>query len=1061
MRKNLAAWELPFFIKLVINALTMFPAHMLQTFRARGVLVAGASLLAFFAYASFAFAATNVILNPNFQAGAGNTATNWQTAFDGTGTKTFTINTPDRSGTAGTRAARVAISGGTSASAARWQQSAPIAVNAGEYYTFSDWYKSATTTEIDVYYTCSTACTTNDGVTHPAGEVFQWIADVAPSATWAQLPEKGILIPQGVTSMIVTHTLVGNGTLDTDDYSLVKSDTAPLFAQGLVSLTFDDGLQTFADNAVPVLNASGLKATNYIITGPDGSNLQGAGGTPNSGYMSKATIQSLATAGFDIGAHTRNHLDLVKQTLPVTAGGSTYTTQPQMWSGEVNGSVADLVAAGVTPTSLAYPYGSYNAALETQVQGAGLSAARSVDQGYNFTLGDKYALKMQHVRNTTTVGEIEGWINYATANKVWLILMFHEVRAGVNDDTTNYPTGASTGQCTDPANPALPDADCTSKDVLAAVSAYLQALTPGTVVTMAQGIQAMNAASNRTITASAGANGTITPSGSVSVANGTSQSFTFAPATGFMLGTLTVDGVATTTVNPFTFSNVTANHTIDITFVADNVPPAVTLTTSATSPTNAATIPVTATFSKAVTGFDVADISVTNGTAGSFVATSTTVYTFNVTPTADGVVSVSVPAAAASDAASSTLMSAVSNTLSVVSNRTTPIIKLTGDAYVSTPVNQVYTDAGATILGTTTLPNVASTVSTSSVGMYTVTYTWTDAAGNVATSVTRAVAVTELGGVSSQASTNVTANSFTVTWTTGAPATSRVVYDTVSHAPLTTTTSNYGYANSTTEDAATTTSHSVMVTGLNPNTTYYFRAISHASPDVLGAEMSITTGSNPAPVVSGGGGGGGGGGNGPVSGTLGGGSLVPGAGIAVPGGSSTGGGSVLGASTFKFLNNLSRGMTHGDVIELQKRLVTEGFLVIDAPTSYFGNMTFAAVKKYQASHGIDQLGNVGPKTRAALNGGTTASTPDAAKQALIDALKAKLAELMKKIADLLAAGAGTSSTASSTTPVATTTTPVMSTSTMMIATSTPVTTGTTTSMTTGTTTTSTASSTQQ
>ena len=36
-------------------------------------------------------------------------------------------------------------------------------------------------------------------------------------------------------------------------------------------------------------------------------------------------------------------------------------------------------------------------------------------------------------------------------------------------------------------------------------------------------------------------------------------------------------------------------------------------------------------------------------------------------------------------------------------------------------------------------------------------------------------------------------------------------------------------------------------------------------------------------------------------------------------------------------------------------------------TGYFGNLTREAVKRFQAKHGIDPLGIVGPKTRAKLN----------------------------------------------------------------------------------------------
>ena len=74
------------------------------------------------------------------------------------------------------------------------------------------------------------------------------------------------------------------------------------------------------------------------------------------------------------------------------------------------------------------------------------------------------------------------------------------------------------------------------------------------------------AMANRTITASAGANGTITPSGAVSVQYGASQSFTFTPNTGYQVATVTVDGVSQGDILSYTFTNVIANHTINVTF---------------------------------------------------------------------------------------------------------------------------------------------------------------------------------------------------------------------------------------------------------------------------------------------------------------------------------------------------------------------------------------------------------------------------------------------------------------------------------------------------------------
>ena len=87
------------------------------------------------------------------------------------------------------------------------------------------------------------------------------------------------------------------------------------------------------------------------------------------------------------------------------------------------------------------------------------------------------------------------------------------------------------------------------------------------------------------------------------------------------------------------------------------------------------TIPVTATFSKSVTGFVAGDVSVTGGTVGSFVAVSGSVYTFVVTPSGQGAVSVVVPSASAQDAAGHG--NSTSNTLNRTYDSIPPTVALT------------------------------------------------------------------------------------------------------------------------------------------------------------------------------------------------------------------------------------------------------------------------------------------------------------------------------------------------------------------------------------------------
>ena len=69
-----------------------------------------------------------------------------------------------------------------------------------------------------------------------------------------------------------------------------------------------------------------------------------------------------------------------------------------------------------------------------------------------------------------------------------------------------------------------------------------------------------------TISASAGANGSISPSGNVVVNENANQSFNITPNSGYEVDIVTVDGVNMGAIKTYTFNNVIANHAISTTF---------------------------------------------------------------------------------------------------------------------------------------------------------------------------------------------------------------------------------------------------------------------------------------------------------------------------------------------------------------------------------------------------------------------------------------------------------------------------------------------------------------
>ena len=76
----------------------------------------------------------------------------------------------------------------------------------------------------------------------------------------------------------------------------------------------------------------------------------------------------------------------------------------------------------------------------------------------------------------------------------------------------------------------------------------------------------------RVITATAGDNGRITPTGDVAVPKGESETFTITPDSGYHIKDVLVDGKSVGAVSTYTFENVVDNHTIHATFARKHTP---------------------------------------------------------------------------------------------------------------------------------------------------------------------------------------------------------------------------------------------------------------------------------------------------------------------------------------------------------------------------------------------------------------------------------------------------------------------------------------------------------
>jgi hypothetical protein len=146
----------------------------------------------------------------------------------------------------------------------------------------------------------------------------------------------------------------------------------------------------------------------------------------------------------------------------------------------------------------------------------------------------------------------------------------------------------------------------------------------------------------------------------------------------------TVDGEVRMVVNPFhSVTDLPGNPMVDdtvingeqSTYYYDVNPPDVTLSTSLSSPTDAATVPIEIDFDETVTGFDVSDIQL-SGTATSITGFggSQDAYWANAVLSGEGPYSISIPASRANDFAGNA--NNASNVLSGVRDLTAPVINV-------------------------------------------------------------------------------------------------------------------------------------------------------------------------------------------------------------------------------------------------------------------------------------------------------------------------------------------------------------------------------------------------
>lgn len=177
--------------------------------------------------------------------------------------------------------------------------------------------------------------------------------------------------------------------------------------KGIVTLTFDDGLSSQYEVVYPEMQRYKYNGVIFLIANWTGL-FEGRE------LMNFEQAKLMQDNGWEIGSHTLIHKPLI-------------TLSEKELEDELKLSKQVLEDEGFKITTLAFPFGDYNEEVVEEAKNY-YFASKPLEEGYNQLDNISfYELKSKIVMQEDSSEEVCSWIQKASSEQSWLILVFHHV----------------------------------------------------------------------------------------------------------------------------------------------------------------------------------------------------------------------------------------------------------------------------------------------------------------------------------------------------------------------------------------------------------------------------------------------------------------------------------------------------------------------------------------------------------------------------------------------------------------------------------------------------------